>query len=456
MADDPLSYRPISILPAMSKILETMVKNDLDRHLASVDGYANTQFGFRAKRSTAGAVATAHAAWSKAKQDGKLVGILAFDYSAGFDTVTKTSLLPVLEELGIVGMELAWFADYLTDRRQQVDWQGSLSEFLDVLYGVPQGSILGPLLYVILMRHLSATLSAAGGKGGDVTFADDSTVWCVENNCDNGLRFLKDSLEAKADAFANFSFANGLKMNGSKSQLAIVGKRATGFSINVDGAEVVESNVIEFLGIKVTNDLSMATYAKDLATKTKQAAGMVRRLAVHFPKGSPYLRMLAQGLIGKINFSAAAVSVARTGVDVDKCATVHEKATQVNINNIARTLSGKSLKDHVRIADLLQLANLPSYNSVVTKSTAMETWCAMTSSDGPGGSKNPLGLAMVRPSRLTRSNLNGEVPNQFKLDTSTLANRGIAMWNSTPDLRAAATKSQAHKVACKLAKDAPI
>ena len=200
----------------------------------------------------------------------------------------------------------------------------------------------------------------------------------------------------------------------------------------------------------------MADYVKDLAVKTKQTEGMVRRLAMYIPWGSPYLWQLALGLTGKINFSAATVSATHMGADVDKCATIHEKAIQVNLNNIARTLTGKRLKDHIRIPDLLHKAKIPSYNSVVAKSTAMETWVAMTSSDGPRGSKNPLGIAMSRPSRSTRSNLNGEVPNAYKIGTSTLANRGIELWNANPDLRNAVTKAEERKVAIRLSKSVPI
>jgi hypothetical protein len=91
---DPASYRPISILPALSKVLEVVVKSDLERHLTAVDALPNTQFGFRTGRSSTAAITTSPAQWLKGSQEGNVVGILAFDLSSAFDTVDKELLLP--------------------------------------------------------------------------------------------------------------------------------------------------------------------------------------------------------------------------------------------------------------------------------------------------------------------------------------------------------------------------
>jgi hypothetical protein len=123
-ATDPASYRPVSILPAMSKVLELVVKEAVESHLAKVNGLPNSQFGFRPKRSTTAAVATAHALWTKARQEGNYVGVLLFDFSSAFDTVDKCQLLPKLAALGVRGTALSWFEDYLTGGRQCVDWSG--------------------------------------------------------------------------------------------------------------------------------------------------------------------------------------------------------------------------------------------------------------------------------------------------------------------------------------------
>ncbi|QQP56350.1 Uncharacterized protein FKW44_000970 [Caligus rogercresseyi] len=108
-AADPTSYRPVCILPALSKVLETIVKSDLEDHLAKTEALPNTQFGFRKGHSTTAALATAHTKWPEAEQRGKVVGVLGFDLSAAFDSVNQLQLLPKLGKLGIAGTQFKWF-----------------------------------------------------------------------------------------------------------------------------------------------------------------------------------------------------------------------------------------------------------------------------------------------------------------------------------------------------------
>ncbi|QQP39010.1 Rna-directed dna polymerase from mobile element jockey-like protein, partial [Caligus rogercresseyi] len=147
---------PVCILPALSKILETVVKTDFEIHLAKTEALPNTQFGFRRGRSTTTALATAHAKWLKAEQRGRVVGVLGFDLSAAFDTVDQLQLLPKLKKLGIEGMQLEWFKSYLSGGSQRVVWNGAESDFLNVKYGVRQGSILGPILYLVLVADVTS------------------------------------------------------------------------------------------------------------------------------------------------------------------------------------------------------------------------------------------------------------------------------------------------------------
>jgi hypothetical protein len=97
--EDPASYRPVSILPAMSKILEKSFKADLEDHLAKVNGLPGAQYGFRPRRSCTSALAHAHSRWLTGAESGQVVGIMAFDLSAAFDTVAVEQLLPKLQLL---------------------------------------------------------------------------------------------------------------------------------------------------------------------------------------------------------------------------------------------------------------------------------------------------------------------------------------------------------------------
>jgi hypothetical protein len=141
-------YRPVAILRALSKVLETVAKKDLKAFMKANDLLPTSQHGFRKGRSCTTAIATAHAAWVSAKAKGKVVAVVGFDLSAACNTVGREDLLPMMSAMGIGGKALKWFRCYLTNAKQRVVWDGQVSDIVDVEYGVRQGSLLGPVLYL--------------------------------------------------------------------------------------------------------------------------------------------------------------------------------------------------------------------------------------------------------------------------------------------------------------------
>jgi hypothetical protein len=111
---DPASFRPVSILPALSKVLDSLVKVNLEDHLKKVNGLHGSQYSFRPKRSCTSALAQAQAGWLSGVAKGKVVGHMAFDLTAAFDTLATAQLSPTLQALGITGRELKWFLCYMS------------------------------------------------------------------------------------------------------------------------------------------------------------------------------------------------------------------------------------------------------------------------------------------------------------------------------------------------------
>jgi hypothetical protein len=140
----------------MSKVLEVLVKSDLERQLEVTNVLPVTQFGFRQRRGCSTALRTAHAGWIKSRGKSNVVGVMGYDLSLAFDTVDAEQLLPKLQLLRIRGRELSWFASYMSGGRQCVVWNGVDSTFAAVKYVVRLGSILGPVLFLVLMADLPA------------------------------------------------------------------------------------------------------------------------------------------------------------------------------------------------------------------------------------------------------------------------------------------------------------
>lgn len=459
----PSSYRPVSILPALSKVLEAVVKEDLEAHLARVDALPNTQFGFRPGRSSTAAIATAHAKWIRACQEGKIVGVLGFDLSSAFDTVDGAQLLPKLEALGITGTALAWFRSYLNGGSQCVDWNGSRSSFAEVQFGVRQGSILGPILYLVLVADMPDCVGI--GEKDNSGYADDTFIWATGDTPES----VKALLDKRAEAFSSFCTGNGLVMNAGKTQLMVGGnikaKDVASFTVIIDNVVVRPGKEMELLGVKFNNKFSTTPHDEHIVKATRKRAAFISRLAHHLPRGE-YLRQLARGLvIGKVGYAIAAVAAPRLAGG-EAAPSAAYKAIQVAINDVARSVTGLKRTDHVRIPDLLHRAHLPSVNELVISAVAMESWKAFHSSDGGNGERNPVGQSIFPAAplvdktksnsvRSTRSKAAGIVPVPLRGANSFVVH-AASLWNESPALRAAPTKRAAKAVARSLAKSAPI
>ena len=175
--NDANNYRPISILACASKILERAVHNHMysfliDNHLLNPN-----QSGFRPHHSTETCLTDMIDNWLCNMNEGKMTGVAFIDLRKAFDTVNHTILLQKLHDIGATSVTLKWFESYLTGRVQQVFFKKTLSDALDVDTGVPQGSILGPLLFIIFINSMSSVI-----QHGDIFMYADDTTLCVSGN----------------------------------------------------------------------------------------------------------------------------------------------------------------------------------------------------------------------------------------------------------------------------------
>uniref|UniRef100_A0A3B1IPZ4 Reverse transcriptase domain-containing protein n=1 Tax=Astyanax mexicanus TaxID=7994 RepID=A0A3B1IPZ4_ASTMX len=156
------NYRPVSLLSFLSKVLERAVYNQLSLFLTQNNLQDPNQSGFKPAHSTETALIAVTEKLHAAKATNLSSVLILLDLSAAFDTVNHSTLLSILTSLGIIGSAWQWFASYLEDRSYQVTWQGATSAPCRLSTGVPQGSVLGPLLFSLYTRSLGEIISSHG------------------------------------------------------------------------------------------------------------------------------------------------------------------------------------------------------------------------------------------------------------------------------------------------------
>ena len=436
---EPGSYRPISILPALSKVLEIVVRDPLLDWLEQKGVLPESQFGFRPNRSVAMALACAQADWVAEKSKGNCVGVMAFDLSAAFDTISAAPLIEKLKDAGVKGTPLEWLTSYMTGRSQSVIWNGVKSTSLPLTHGVAQGSILGPLLFLVMVADLPDYVTKGCDNAKMCCYADDSTL----SVCAKTKESLKAELERLSKRMIEYCNKTGLIMNSGKTQLLISSKEK--FEVNV-GESVIESvSEICLLGIDFDTNFSTAPYLQKLATEAKTRAAVIYRLSFSVP--STVLKILANGLvIGKIMAAAPAAIPFKISQD-DRAANLATGQINRAIKSVARTITKTSLKDMVSSESVLKKAGLRNLNEMVASSAAVMVWKSKQSRD-------PLGCCLfpkrssVRP---TRSKNAHKATQPVPGNKTLAANLMARCWNNATELHEVKTLGEAKTTARKWA-----
>ncbi|QQP32499.1 Uncharacterized protein FKW44_024400 [Caligus rogercresseyi] len=248
---------------------------------------------------TTAALATAHAEQNRGERLSESSGL--------------TSLLPLTpstscsfyQSWGSLGLLAYSLSSYITSGYQRVVWNGTESEFLPVEYGVRQGSILGPIIYLVLVADVTSCTGV--GNEDNSGYAEDFFLWAVGESGP----FWSQGQTPSPDLLGG----TGLILNATKTQLMIgdnVKKKDVAvFTMNVGGVKVHQSDEIEFLGVKFDTGFTTAPHNINVAKAAAQRAALISRLAVPFTKRK-YLWQLVKGLmIGKIIYAAAAVTIPR-------------------------------------------------------------------------------------------------------------------------------------------------
>ena len=221
---DMANYRPISLLSNLNKILEKLMFNRINNFFNKYNCFYKLQFGFRKSHSTNHALIKITEAIRKALDDNNFACGIFIDLQKAFDTVNHSILIDKLNHYGIRGNANSWFQSYLTNRSQYVSIQGFESKLISVSHGVPQGSVLGPLLFLIYINDLHHAINYSSVYH----FADDTNLL----NISSSQKRTQKQVNLDLKSLYKWLLANKISLNRTKTELIIFHRPGVSFGNN--------------------------------------------------------------------------------------------------------------------------------------------------------------------------------------------------------------------------------
>ena len=259
------NFRPVSNLPVMSKIIEKVVAKRLTDHMNTNSLSEKFQSAYKACHSTETALIRVQNDILVSMDQHYGVVLVLLDLSAAFDTIDHDNLLHQLSErLGIRDRAQAWFSSYLSDRTQSVSIDGVSSPATTLKYGVPQGSVLGPLLYTIYTLRLGNILEDAGIQYH--MFADDTQLYLTFNaKSQSALEMTVNKLQCCVESVKRWMYANKLKLNEEKTEVLVITSNQLAScthlqSFQVESAQVTPAQSVRNIGVQFDASMSMTEH----------------------------------------------------------------------------------------------------------------------------------------------------------------------------------------------------
>ena len=269
--DSPSNYRPISLTSVVCKIFESIIADQIVIHLEKHSLMVNSQHGFRHNRSCLSNLLEFFHNMFSIYDDSRAIDILYLDFQKAFDKVPHDRLMCKVRALGIIGEVADWIENWLCDRKQRVVINGEASEWMPVGSGVPQGSVLGPLLFIIYINDIDIGLTSKIAK-----FADDTKLG-IDGSSDIAVVHLQDDLKKLGEWSEKWQ----MPFNVGKCKVMHIGHNNLNANYELLGHNIESVDKEKDLGVVISKDLKFSQQCIEAERKAQKLVGYIKRQFSH-------------------------------------------------------------------------------------------------------------------------------------------------------------------------------
>ena len=406
------NYRPIAILSPLGKIIEKAVFEQIYQYFTVNKIFHPNLHGFRKNRSTQTALIQMHDRWVKSADKGQVTGVVLLDLSAAFDLVDHGILLKKLEIYGLDHSFIEWTQSYLTARTQSVWVDHCFSPLLETTVGVPQGSNLGPLFFLLYYNDLLYTIADCSIDA----YADDSTMSVSSSS----ITVINETLTRKCNEVGMWMIENKLKLNPEKTHSLLVGtsariSRATEpLRVSIGNTQVSESSSKseKLLGIQIESNLKWHKALAELQLKLKSRLAALTKLRSIVPFN--VLKTISEGIFGSVLLYCLPLIGGCSKAEINSLQVLQNKAAQLVTRQPPRSNRDK-MYDKLDWLSVNQLIHFHTLLQVHRVRSNLE----------PEYLNLHLGL----------NNRNGRIPiprMNLTLSKESFLYRGASLWNTLP------------------------
>ncbi|MEL7308748.1 MAG: reverse transcriptase family protein, partial [Pseudomonadota bacterium] len=345
---DVTNYRPISVTSCCSRVLERIVRFKLASYLQEHHILLDTQHGFQAGKSTDSALVHFYDYVTRERDLNKVVEAVFFDFSKAFDRIPHHLLIQRLKAVGISGVLLKWFTNFLKDRLQKVRIGGSSSQLLRVTSGVIQGSVLGPTLFNIYINGIDYSVKYCHL----IKYADDLRIFLSSKKDYVSFSELRRNIQHDIDSIVAWAEESCMSLNASKCFQVTFGHvlELTALPYSISGNSLPHKNDTSFkdLGLTVTSSKLFKNHIDSVVSKAYQRLGLINKIFTN--KSQSCLLKLYKAFVRPIVEYSSVTWNPHTVGSIDKIERVQKRMTKMIPN-----LRALTYRDRLKVLNLLSL-----------------------------------------------------------------------------------------------------